>query len=72
MKCEALAPDYVFCDHQLLTDRGARLWRGPWRWAIYDINSHRLAMDMAKRGARLVQTMAIRQMLREFRGLKPK
>src|SRR5690606_21395622 len=37
LKCEALAPDYVFCDHELLTDNTAKLWRGPWRWAIYEV-----------------------------------
>jgi len=70
LKCEALAPDYVFCDHQLLTPNTARLWRGPWRWAIYEVNSRRLALDLAARGARLVQTMEVRQMLREFRAAR--
>jgi glycerophosphoryl diester phosphodiesterase len=70
LKCEALAPDYLFCDSQLLTENTSRLWRGPWRWAISEINSCRLALDVAARGARLVQTMEIRHMLREFRGLQ--
>ena len=70
LKCEALAPDYVFCDHQLLTENAARLWRGPWRWVIFEINSRRQAIEVASRGARLVQTMEIRHMLREFRGMQ--
>ena len=70
LKCEALVPDYVFCDHQLLTGNTARLWRGPWRWAIYEVTSRQLALDLAARGARLVETMAVRTMLREFRGLR--
>jgi glycerophosphoryl diester phosphodiesterase len=70
MKCEALAPDYLFCDQQLLTDNTSKLWRGPWRWAICDVASRDLALGLAARGARLIQTMAIRAMLREFRGLK--
>lgn len=69
LNCESLAPDYVFCDHQLLTENTARLWRGPWRWAIYDVSSHRQALELAARGARLVQTIEVRHMLREFRGL---
>src|SRR4051794_7617557 len=39
LKCEALGPDYLFCDHQLLTENASRLWRGPWRWAIHDVNT---------------------------------
>jgi glycerophosphoryl diester phosphodiesterase len=72
LKCEALAPDYVFCDHQLLTEGVSKLWRGPWRWAIYDVSSRKLALDVAARDARLVATPNVRQMLREFRGLKEK
>ena len=56
LKCESLTPDYVFCDHQLLTQGNARLWRGPWRWVIYDVNSRRQAMELAARGARLVRS----------------
>lgn len=70
LKCEALAPDYVFCDHQLLTEGTSKLWRGPWRWAIYDVDSRKLAQEVSSRGARLVATTKIREMVRELRGLK--
>lgn len=70
LKCEALAPDFVFCDHQLLTETASRLWRGPWRWAIYEVTNRKLALDLASRGAKLIETMAVRDMLREFRSHK--
>ena len=70
LKCEALAPDYVFCDHQLLTDTSSRLWRGPWRWAVYEVTTPKLALELAARGARLIETMAVRSMLRELRNLR--
>jgi len=70
LKCEALSPDYVFCDHQLLTQNTAKLWRGPWRWAVYEVTSRQLAVELAARGARLIETMEVRKMLREFRGLQ--
>lgn len=72
LKCEALAPDYVFCDRQWLTQNNARLWRGPWRWAICDVSSRRDALEVAARGARLVQTMDARHLLRELRSLQAK
>jgi glycerophosphoryl diester phosphodiesterase len=70
LKCEALAPDYLFCDHQLLTDNTSRLWRGPWRWGIYEVSSSDQAIELAARGARLVETFAVRSLLRQFRGIR--
>ena len=68
LKCEALAPEYLFCDRQFVSN-GAPLWRGPWLWAIYDVNSREAAMHWAGRGARLVATTGLRRMLREFRSV---
>jgi glycerophosphoryl diester phosphodiesterase len=72
LKCEALAPDYLFCDHQLLTTGTSRLWRGPWRWGIHDVSDRALALELANRDARLIATAAVRAMLREFRGIRPR
>jgi glycerophosphoryl diester phosphodiesterase len=65
LKCEALAPDYLFCDHQLLTENSSKLWRGPWRWVVYDVGTAKLALELAARGASLIETSAIRELLRE-------
>lgn len=70
LKCEALGPDYVFCDHALLTQSASRLWRGSWRWAIYEVNQRKLALELAARDARLVETTALRQMQRQVRDMK--
>lgn len=70
LKCEALAPDFVFCDHKLLSANASRLWRGPWRWAVYEVTTRQLALELAARGASLIETMEVRSMLREFRGIK--
>ena len=70
LKCEALAPDYLFCDRQLLPDNSSRLWRGPWHWAIYEVSDRNHALELASRGASLIETVNVRNMLREFRGLR--
>lgn len=67
LKCEALAPEYLFCDYQLLTESLSKLWRGPWRWVVYDVRSVKHALELAARGARLIETSAIRDLLREHR-----
>lgn len=70
LKCEALGPDYVFCDHALLTQSVSRLWRGSWRWAIHEVDHRKLALELAARDVRLVETSALREMLRQFRDLR--
>lgn len=70
LKAESFVPQYLVCDHRLVPAREARLWRGPWQWIIYDVASRETALDFATRGAALLETTAIRSMLREFRNLK--
>ncbi|MET0535685.1 MAG: glycerophosphodiester phosphodiesterase family protein [Steroidobacter sp.] len=67
LKSEALVPEYLLCDQQLLTQANSQLWRGPWRWAIYNVTTKEAAADVAARGARLVATLAFRKMLREYK-----
>jgi glycerophosphoryl diester phosphodiesterase len=61
LKCEALQPDFLFCNHERLPPQG-RLWPGPWRWAIYEVRSLELALSLAGRGAGYLETMAVREM----------
>jgi glycerophosphoryl diester phosphodiesterase len=65
-KFEALKPDYLFCDQDDLPNGGSRLWRGPWRWAIYEVESADQALALAARGVELVETMAVAAMLAEL------
>jgi glycerophosphoryl diester phosphodiesterase len=61
MKYEALQPEFLFCDRLKLPRSGA-LWRGPWRWAIYEVDSVPLALALASRGVQFVETMAVHSM----------
>jgi glycerophosphoryl diester phosphodiesterase len=67
LKSEALVPDYLLCDRQLLTQTPSQLWRGPWRWAISNVTSLDAATEVAARGARLVATTAFRRLLKELK-----
>ena len=59
LKYEALQPDYMFCDRAHLPVR-APLWRGPWRWAIYEVATLQEAQSLAERGADFVVTRQVR------------
>ncbi len=70
LKAEATLPQYLFCDHEKLPVDGSRLWRGPWQWGIYEVTTVELAMRLFERGAQLIETMEIRNMLRQLRNFK--
>lgn len=55
----ALAPDYLFCNHAKLPAADTPLWPGPWRWAFYEVTNPALALELARRGAALIETMAL-------------
>ena len=59
LKYEALQPDYLFCDRGYLPP-GAALWRGPWRWVVYEVETLETALDLADRGAHFVATRDVR------------
>ena len=60
---EALAPEYLFCNHTKLPPSPLPLWEGPWRWALYEVTDPALALALAARGADFIETMDIAAML---------
>lgn len=69
LKYEAVQPEFLFCDLEKLPQHGA-LWRGPWRWAIYEIESFELALSLAERGAHYIETMAVSAMSQALRAAR--
>ena len=61
LKIEAFKPEYIFCDRELVPV-GARLWRGPWRWAIAHVADLNTALDLATRGADFVVARNVRSL----------
>jgi glycerophosphoryl diester phosphodiesterase len=61
-----LEPEYIFCNYRMIPD-DASLWKGPWRWALYEIIDPEIALALAAHGAHLVETMAIKEMMADQR-----
>jgi glycerophosphoryl diester phosphodiesterase len=59
LKYEALQPDYLFCDRGFIPSEKP-LWRGPWRWVVYEVNTLEEVLDFAARGAHFVATKDVR------------
>lgn len=60
---QKLLPDYLFCNFKKLPPAPAALWSGPWVWSIYEITDPALALELADRGAVMIETMEIAEML---------
>jgi glycerophosphoryl diester phosphodiesterase len=56
----ALAPEFLFANLERLPQDGEPLWPGPWAWALYEVRDVKTARDCQARGARYVETMAVR------------
>ena len=59
-----LVPDFLICNYTKLPKVPAPLWHGPWKWVFYEVTQAKLAMQLAARGASLIETMAIGEMLK--------
>lgn len=66
-RARALAPDYLFCNHEKLPPGDDPLPRGPWDWALYEVTDAGLALALARRGARYIETMAVGELLADPR-----
>ena len=64
---DAMAPEYLFCDRPLVPDPPEALWPGPWRWVVYGIETAEAAVEMARRGVTIVETMAVAELLHDER-----
>ncbi|QKK10931.1 MAG: glycerophosphodiester phosphodiesterase [Pseudomonadota bacterium] len=51
-----LAPEYLFVSAEDIPPGTDKLWPGPWRWVVYDVNDAALALAFAERGCGLVET----------------
>ncbi len=68
---QSIQPDVVFCDHTIIPPDVERLWEGPWQWAIYEVTTVEHAEALLRRGAALIETMAIADMLRAIERASP-
>lgn len=62
-QAEALAPEFLFANLERLPSEPEPLWAGPWDWALYEVRDLRTAQDCHARGAKFVETMAVRGLL---------
>ncbi|HEX9880082.1 MAG TPA: glycerophosphodiester phosphodiesterase family protein [Candidatus Binatia bacterium] len=64
-KARSEAPDYLFCNYTKVPTDDSPLWVGPWRWVVYEITDASVALALAARGAALIETMAVGEILQD-------
>lgn len=64
-----LKPDYLFCKGDVIP-HDAKLWPGEWLWVVYNVNNPDLALGYRERGADIIETDFIGDMLADPQ-LKP-
>lgn len=64
---ESLFPDYLFCNYQKISPVPGALWKGNWKWALYEITEPAMAQKWLGLGADMIETMQIGEMLDLFR-----
>jgi len=65
-RARILAPQYLFADWHALPP-GLPLWHGPWQWAIYEVDTAELALELGRRGAQLVESFRAVELARDPR-----
>jgi glycerophosphoryl diester phosphodiesterase len=66
LEAQALQPEFLFCDIESIPQDASSLWAGPWDWAIYEVRDVQTAQRCRDFGARYVETMAVRTLLRGY------
>lgn len=63
---QALAPAYLIIKAHNLPAGPGRLWPGPWRWMVYDIDDAASALRCREMGASFIETNRLQPMLARF------
>ena len=50
-----LQPEYLFCNVKKI-NHPSELWKGPWKWALYDIQNPVFAYELLEQGVDLIET----------------
>ncbi len=54
-KAEGLQPDYLFCNVKKINNP-SELWKGSWKWVLYDITNPTFAYELLEQGVDLIET----------------
>jgi glycerophosphoryl diester phosphodiesterase len=56
---EAIAPDFLICDHRKFPPAPQPLWKGPWHWGSFEVTDVAHALSLVARDVRIIESMAV-------------
>ena len=62
---DADQPHYLFCNIRKVPPDDRPFWPGRWRWAVYEIPDADTALHWARRGAHMLETFRIAEILQD-------
>ena len=60
LMAEELKPDILICNYKKVD---GKLWKGDWRWFLYEITDPALALEWLEKGVEYIETMHIGEMI---------
>jgi glycerophosphoryl diester phosphodiesterase len=64
---EQLMPEFLFCNYKKLPRDLSKLWPGPWKWVLYEIDQVEHALSWGRQGIHMIETMAVGELLADSR-----
>ncbi|GAA6137030.1 hypothetical protein NBRC116583_07770 [Arenicella sp. 4NH20-0111] len=64
---DELKPEFLFSDVEIFPTDDAEVWRGPWQWALYNLDDVNSAIKAANRGVRYLETNQIGTLMSDGR-----
>lgn len=62
-RARALAPDFIFVYAERVPAQSARIWSGPWQWAVYVVDNADQALAYQSNGIQYIETDQVGEML---------
>lgn len=58
---DGLSPNFLFCDKDYLAEE--KLWDGPWKWVVYEVENKEQANNLMEKGVDLIETKKLDELI---------
>lgn len=66
IRAEQLTPEYLFVDTDFCPQHKTELWPGPWKWAVYTVNTLKSIKKYTDLGISIIETDRLSELQQEY------